>query len=198
MAQPFYSLSGYNKIADMLRRARETVDSYTPGPAKAAALMSGPLGWMTLGGNTMPQAQVLNDHQPPMSPQGHINQGFSALPAANPAAPTGPTDAGANGRVAQGFDVFNPPMMPQAPAPAPAAAPPPAAAPQAAVPMPVARPAAAPQPLSWFQRNAALQMDPMGGGYIDPQAASQVRGPDLINKMMTYLHDKDMSKEGSG
>jgi hypothetical protein len=41
-------------------------------------------------------------------------------------------------------------------------------------------------------RNAMMQQDPNGGGLIDPQGAASVRGPDLINKMMAYLHNKDI------
>lgn len=66
------------------------------------------------------------------------------------------------------------------------------------VPMPQARPMDAPQAsaqpdTSFFMRNALMQQDPNGGGYIDPQGAASVRGPDLIAKMMSYLHNKDMA-----
>lgn len=87
----------------------------------------------------------------------------------------------------QGFPAM-PQQTPTAPAPAPAA--PPQASP---VPLPQARPAAAPQSqpdTSFFMRNALMQHDPGTGQLIDPQGASQVRGPDLINKMMAYLHNK--------
>lgn len=60
--------------------------------------------------------------------------------------------------------------------------------------MPQPRPAAAPQAqpdTSFFMRNALMQRDPASGQLIDPQGSSQVRGPDLINKMMAYLHNKD-------
>ncbi|WP_456723053.1 hypothetical protein [Bradyrhizobium sp. USDA 4350] len=63
------------------------------------------------------------------------------------------------------------------------------------MPMPQPRPAEAPQAqpdTSFFMRNALMMQDPNGGGYIDPQGAASVRGPDLINKMMTYLHNKEM------
>jgi hypothetical protein len=47
--------------------------------------------------------------------------------------------------------------------------------------------------LSFWQRNAALMRDPGTGAFIDPTgAAKAVRGPDLINKMMAYLHDKEI------
>jgi hypothetical protein len=64
--------------------------------------------------------------------------------------------------------------------------------------MPQARPAEAPQadPMSFFQRNSAMMTDPGTGQFIDPMAAAQaqaVRGPDLINKMMAYLHNKDIA-----
>jgi hypothetical protein len=59
--------------------------------------------------------------------------------------------------------------------------------------MPQARPAEAPQALpdtGFFMRNALQMQDPNGGGYIDPTGAASVRGPDLIAKMMSYLHNK--------
>jgi hypothetical protein len=61
------------------------------------------------------------------------------------------------------------------------------------VPTPQARPAEAPQPepdTSFFMRNALMQRDPNGGDFIDPMGAQRVRGPDLIDKMMNYLHAK--------
>lgn len=51
----------------------------------------------------------------------------------------------------------------------------PAGAPSS-VPMPQPRPADAPQSspmMSLFQRSAAMQQDPNGGGYIDPEAAAK-------------------------
>jgi hypothetical protein len=59
--------------------------------------------------------------------------------------------------------------------------------------MPQARPAEAPQPepdTSFFMRNALSMRDPSTGEMIDPMGAQSVRGPDLISKMMTYLHNK--------
>jgi hypothetical protein len=46
--------------------------------------------------------------------------------------------------------------------------------------------------MSFFQRNAAMMRDPSSGELIDPQGASQVRGPDLITKMASYLHNRNM------
>lgn len=63
----------------------------------------------------------------------------------------------------------------------------------AGVPLPGARPAEAPQApqdTSFFMRNALMQQDPLGGGFIDPTGAASVTGPDLISKMMGYLHRK--------
>jgi hypothetical protein len=60
-------------------------------------------------------------------------------------------------------------------------------------PMPMGRPAEAPQAepdTSFFMRNALSMRDPSTGDMIDPSGASSVRGPDLISKMMTYLHSK--------
>jgi hypothetical protein len=48
--------------------------------------------------------------------------------------------------------------------------------------------------MGFFARNTAMMQDPMTGQFIDPtaaaQAQAQLRGPDLINKMMAYLHKK--------
>jgi hypothetical protein len=57
----------------------------------------------------------------------------------------------------------------------------------------MARPAEAPQAppdTSFFMRNALMMQDPNGGGFIDPTGAASVSGPDLIQKMMGYLHQK--------
>lgn len=86
----------------------------------------------------------------------------------------------------QGFPQARPQQTPVAQTPAPQSAP--------VVPVPQARPASAPQAqpdTSFFMRNAMMMRDPSSGQLIDPQGASQVRGPDLINKMMSYLHNKD-------
>lgn len=115
-----------------------------------------------------------------------------------------------NGRVARGWDQFAPqaadapPMIP-APVPAPVdMGPPPALSPQAmqgppvpppapaAVPMPQPRPPEAPQEMGFFQRNAAMMQDPSSGAFLDPGAAerAQASGPDVINKLLSYFHDK--------
>lgn len=91
----------------------------------------------------------------------------------------------------QGLDLPWMPPMPRArpPEASMGAAP----APAASTPMPQARPAEAPAPepdTSFFMRNALMMHDPNGGGLIDPMGAASVRGPDLINKMMGYLHNK--------
>lgn len=50
----------------------------------------------------------------------------------------------------------------------------------------------------FFQRNAAMMRDPSSGSLIDPAAAAQApRGPDLINKMMGYLHAKPFGDIGN-
>jgi hypothetical protein len=60
----------------------------------------------------------------------------------------------------------------------------------------MARPDQAPAPTptdtGFFARNTAMMRDPSTGAFIDPSAAQSVRGPDLIAKMMSYLHNKDM------
>jgi hypothetical protein len=121
--------------------------------------------------------------------------GLTSPPVAAPPSPSAPAPNTDNWGVmgmpsavpaSQGF-----PNQPQ-PAPAQAQAP-------MQVPMPQARPMGAPQQASaqpdtsFFMRNALMQQDPNGGGYIDPQGAGSVRGPDLIAKMMSYLHNKDMA-----
>lgn len=53
---------------------------------------------------------------------------------------------------------------------------------QASVPMPMPRPAEAPQQepmMSAFQRNAALQKDPMTGEFLDPEMAAKA-GPGIF------------------
>lgn len=124
-----------------------------------------------------------------------------------------------NGRVARGWDQFNPmsgtapSMLPSPPTPAPvnlappAAPQPPALSPQAmsapmpapapaAVPMPAPRPTDAPQapaPMSFLQRNSAMMRDPGSGAFIDPANAqrAQATGPDVINKLLDMFHKKD-------
>ncbi|WP_316235062.1 MULTISPECIES: hypothetical protein [unclassified Bradyrhizobium] len=50
----------------------------------------------------------------------------------------------------------------------------------------------------FFQRNAAMMRDPSTGALIDPAgAAAAPRGPDLINKMMGYLHGKSFGDIGN-
>lgn len=77
---------------------------------------------------------------------------------------------------------FGPIGAPQAAHQAPQAHP-------AAIPMPQARPAEAPD-TSFFMRNALMQRDPMTGAFLDPAGAASVKGPDLIAKMMGYLHNR--------
>lgn len=69
------------------------------------------------------------------------------------------------------------------------------------------QPSAAPQgqpgsPMGFFQHNAMSMRDPSTGGFIDPTGSaqaqqSQVRGPDLINKMMAYLHQQPTGSIGN-
>lgn len=85
----------------------------------------------------------------------------------------------------QGAQFKNPTEPPAAPVSPPVAAP--------AAPLPAPRPAEAPAPTpdtGFFMRNALMMQDPNGGGFIDPMGAASVRGPDLIQKMMGYLHNK--------
>jgi hypothetical protein len=59
-----------------------------------------------------------------------------------------------------------------------------------AVPMPQARPAEAPSPMGFFARNAAMMIDPVTGGFIDPRAAAQADNGGIIKKMLGHLYNK--------
>jgi hypothetical protein len=111
-----------------------------------------------------------------------------------------------NERVAQGFNAFGPtPLQTAQATPAPLPSPPalsaqvmaaPATSPAPAVPTPAPRPPEAPSQapdMSWFQRNAAMMRDPSSGAFIDPTNAesAQASGPDVIQKLMSYFHNKD-------
>lgn len=170
----------YTSIADTLKRIREAADSYTPSLPTAAGLMAGPAGWLGVGAQNgaLPTAQVLNNHQPPLSPIGHINQGFQGFqappPASLPGIPNtaGPTDAGANARVAQGFEPFGPYGLPQSQGFAPQAAP--------QAPAPSTAPAATP-----VAQSAPV---PLPGPRPDAAPMATTAGPSLIDKMLSYLH----------
>jgi hypothetical protein len=110
-------------------------------------------------------------------PPAHMPGQAPPQPAAVPTQPMPPV---------QGLDL---PWMPPMPRARPQEAPvEPSAA--AGIPMPQPRPEGAPQDTGFFMRNALMQQDPMGGGFIDPTGAASVTGPDLISKMMGYLHKK--------
>jgi hypothetical protein len=188
MGQLGSSGSSGSSISDVIRTIRDAVHNHTSpsrvldtmwrgGPFAPAAGMAG-------------QGDVLNAHK----------GFFSNLPASAPAAPpvqplddapqrgspTGQLPWWATGDMTK----MMPPASPAPTAPAPAPAAPPQASP---VPMPQPRPAEAPQAqpdTSFFMRNALSMRDPSTGELIDPSGASSVRGPDLISKMMTYLHNK--------
>lgn len=202
MPIPLPSPSGAS-LSDLIHRVREMADKYTPGPGTATSLMGGPLGWLMLAADKggMPTAQILNNHTvagsaaPPAAPAAQPSAPSVNVPALGglglfPGAPSQPNTAM---NTAQSYMAH-----PQATAPVTAPAPAPQAAPPqqiASPPMPQARPAGAPQAqpdTGFFMRNALMMQDPNGGGYIDPQGAASVRGPDLIKKMTAYLHNKDM------
>jgi hypothetical protein len=146
-----------------------------------------------------PKAPDTGPHPPISGPQ---NINFPQAPQA-PSVPISTDNSAAPAPAAALGNPFLPPWMTgaqwKAPAAAPTAAP---AAPQTAsapiapagVPLPQARPAEAPQVPSdntgFFMRNALMMQDPNGGGFIDPTGAASVSGPDLISKMMAYLHQK--------
>lgn len=149
------------------------------------------------------QVDVPEVNAKPMSPQGpsvpisQSNYGtppnYSASP--KPAAKFDPNDAFLRGNESSPLDVMN---WPYGPYGKPSNPPSPVVSRDAVVPTPTPqpRPTEAPQAepdLSFWQRNAALMRDPGTGAFIDPTgAAKAVRGPDLINKMMAYLHDKEI------
>ena len=111
------------------------------------------------------------------SPQDRLNATFKSLP-----------EMAQNNNVPSPLDTMN---WPFGPVGAPTQAP--ASAATAGVPLPTARPAEAPQApedTGFFMRNALMQQDPLGGGFIDPTGAASVSGPDLISKMMGYLNRK--------
>lgn len=216
----------YNKTADLLRRIRETVHDYTPGPLTASSLVLGAPG-LAAGGAIRAMPTLSRTASSLMS-----NAGMS------PAAMVVPSAAQAPSLISPEWQKFKAqadaqaelkPAVPLAPTAMPWVLPPPQTpapahtAPQAAtVPMPQARPAgaepqvnpdgsiagavgptsvggaplvgqAAPQAqpdTSFFMRNALMQRDPATGELIDPSGAAGVRGPDLISKMLAYLHSK--------
>ena len=71
---------------------------------------------------------------------------------------------------AGGWGGGQPPRPPgPAPRPGPQPMPPPRPMPPAAIPPSMNQPA----PMSWWQRNAALQREGPGGAYLDPEAAAR-------------------------
>lgn len=129
----------------------------------------------------------------PVTPEVHRDQNGNVVPppAYRPGeAPVRPAPAPTPMPPVQGLDLPWMPPMPRSRPPEAPMAPPAAPAAAEAVPMPQARPDAAPQDTSFFMRNALQMQDPMGGGFIDPTGAASVSGPDLIQKMMKYLHSK--------
>ncbi|MCP1937393.1 hypothetical protein J2R95_003188 [Bradyrhizobium japonicum] len=199
----------YNKTADLLKRIRETVHDHTPGPLTASSLVLGAPGLAAGGairalptlGRTASSLMSNAGASPAAMMMPTAAQAPSALEPEwqkfkaqadqqaemKPAVPMSQPPWWANGQS------FSGPGFPQAPPQTPAPAP---TAPQAApvpVPMPQARPAEVPQAqpdTSFFMRNAMMQRDPSTGELIDPSGAAGVKGPDLISKMLTYLHNK--------
>jgi len=181
--------TSFDGLSNGIHRIRQFADKYTPGPSTSLSMllpfMGGAAG-AAVNGATSPD--ILNDHRgafnappaPAPSVAPPISQSNYAAPAPYPSG-TDPMSAGGPPPVTPAPQVATPPQP-------------------ASTPMPQARPADAPapiptpDPMSFFQRNTAMMRDPVTGQFIDPRAASdaQVRGPDLINKMMSYLHNKDI------
>jgi hypothetical protein len=170
----------YDKLADYTRRAREAVSKFSASGYQPGAATPNPFDFMGKAGNAAAPAfgiatvaDILHDYKPPWE----RNRSYPAADAMadhnnQPMPPV------------QGLDLPPPQVpMPQAR--------PPEAGMAGPVPMPQARPAEAPQDdTGFFMRNALMMQDPAGGGFIDPEGAASVRGPDLISKMMGYLHNK--------
>lgn len=110
---------------------------------------------------------------PTQSPMDRIKAAFDSLKDMH----KDPNQTQANTGVlpSNGASPFDNAQWPYGPVGAPSSQPPA----QASVPMPMARPAEAPQAdagnpmMSLFQRSAAMQQDPLTGGYIDPSAAAK-------------------------
>ena len=143
------------------------------------------------------------------TPQGRIDRGFSAFGPAGqmpqptePMLPTPPTPAPVD-MAPPPSPTVPPALSPQAlgPAVGPTSvggAPLPSASPldTAVWPAgPASGPAQSSPGMGFFQRNAAMMTDPTNGGFIDPEGAAraQASGPDVINKLMSYFHNKDTS-----
>jgi hypothetical protein len=173
-----------NTLSDMQSLTR----AHAEARAKRLAAAQG-----SLGSPAAPIIHPMTNSAPapagpaPSPPISGISPGFQNSPPAAPAQSAPQMPWWASGDLSK-----MPGAAPQAPSPAPAPAP--VSAPQTApVPMPQARPADAPQAppdTGFFMRNAMMQRDPMTGQLLDPSASSSVSGPDLISKMMTYLHGK--------
>jgi hypothetical protein len=200
----------YNKVSDTLRRIRETVHDHTPGPLTASSLVMGAPG--LAAGAAVRAAPSLARTASSLMGNAGVSPTSLALPSAAQA-PTSALEPEWQGFKAQADKQaeLKPPVPLSAPAQlpwwasgdmtkmfpgaAPQAAPAAGTAPQHSdpVPMPQARPAEAPQAepdTSFFMRNALSMRDPSTGEMIDPSGAASVKGPDLISKMMTYLHNK--------
>lgn len=132
-----------------------------------------------------------SDKAPAQSPIDRIKAAFAELKDMH----KGPDQTDSNTAVlppggASPFDTMHWPYGPVgAPATPMAANAPVPQAPQPSVPMPQPRPMDAPQAdanpmMSFFQRNAALQKDPLSGDYIDPASASRAQAqPGILSHL---------------
>ena len=172
--------SGYDKLADYTRRAREAVSKFSASGYTPGSATPNPFDFMgKVGSAAAPafgmatQGDILTNYKPPWE--------RNAFPAADPMAE--------HGKPSTAYPQAEDPMAAASYYPSKTPSPSPAAG----VPLPRARPEEAPQPqpdTSFFMRNALMMRDPATGDFIDPQGAASVRGPDLISKMMGYLHNK--------
>jgi hypothetical protein len=182
------------ELLAILQRLPPTVLKLLQGASPAMG-PAGPVvgGVSQLLHHSLPVAPALSQDQAPVMPKADAE------------------DLTPNAHVARGFNMFSPTaqtLAPNAPSPldnaqwpaGPVGAPAPSQAgpgPAPAPPMPAPRPPEAPAPtpdMGFFQRNSAMMRDPSSGQFIDPTNAanaSQASGPDVIQKLMSYFHNKD-------
>lgn len=196
--------TGFSPVSDMIHQVRQWADAHTPGPIDALSLALGPAGGAlgAIGPRAMPAAwrgavkaastyaSLPDVFGGPRAPNMNPRAGGGVRPPEAPY-PQGTDPMTAGLPAAPSYPAVDPMAGHASPGPAVQTARPTLPNPQ--VPLPQARPAEAPQPepdTSFFMRNAMMMRDPTSGDFIDPTGAASVRGPDLINKMMGYLHNK--------
>jgi len=191
MATPVFSSFSYQNLADKLHALRERLDGITPGASSVlngiGSVVGGPAMWAIQGAM---QPDILPAKAPQTSPQILPTQPMPPVQGLDlPATPTASAPQAAPQAPSVPMPMPRPASAPQAPAPS--------INPNGSISGAVGPTSVGGAPLqpqqpdtSFFMRNALMMHDPSTGQLIDPQGASTVRGPDLINKMLTYLHNK--------